>query len=454
VDSNPQDPQPVEPPPESVSPTPDHTSTGSGLRSSWAGESWARASSFQPRRRIPGQSGRLVAAAVVLAIAFGAGLTVGRSGALTTGEPKEFATFWEAWRDLHDQYVDPKALDNRTLTYGAIRGMVDSVGDTGHTTFLSPEELAAQRTSLSGSVTGIGVRLSVVGGVPIIQSVIAGSPAAKAGLRSGDSIEAVDGTLLEGKNLDQISALIRGQPGTSVQLRVGRQGVRAPLDFTITRAKVDVPAVSWAMVPNTTVADVFLEEFSQGAADQLKKAIADAQQAGARALILDLRQNPGGLAEEAVGVTSQFLTDGNVYQERDRSGHVTAVPVQKGGVAPDIALAVLVDNGTASSSEIVAGALQDAKRAKVVGERTFGTGTVLHEADLSDGSALLIGVVEWLTRDGRQIWHVGISPDTEVALSASGRLVSPDELAGLGWSGIVSTDAQLAGAVRALGQGG
>jgi carboxyl-terminal processing protease len=447
VDSNPQDPQPVEPPADSVS------STSQPIPPPGPGPSQASGPYLQRRRRIPRQSGGLIAAAVVLAMAFGGGLAVGRSGALATDEPSEFATFWEAWRDLHDQYVDPKALDNRTLTYGAIRGMVDSVGDSGHTTFLSPEELVAQKSSLSGSVTGIGVRLSVVGGVPIIQSVIPNSPAAKAGLRSGDTIEAVDGTLLEGKNLDQISALVRGQPGTTVRLRVGRQGVQAPLDFTITRAKVDVPAVAWAMVPNTSVADVFLEEFSQGATDQLRKAIADAQKAGARALVLDLRQNPGGLAEEAVGVTSQFLTSGNVYQERDRSGHVTAVPVQKGGVAPEITLAVLVDNGTASSSEIVAGALQDAKRAAVVGERTFGTGTVLHQANLSDGSALLIGVVEWLTRNGRQIWHVGIPPDKEVGLSASGRLVSPGELASLGWSGIASTDAQLAEAVRALGQG-
>ena len=230
--------------------------------------------------------------------------------------------------------------------------------------------------------------------------------------------------------------------------------MQAPLDFTITRAKVDVPAVSWAMVPGTTVADIFLEEFSQGATDQLKQAIDSARQAGAVALILDLRQNPGGLADEAVGVTSQFLKAGAVYQERDRTGKTTTVDVRSGGIAPDTKLAVLVDNGTASSSEIVAGALQDAQRATIVGEGTFGTGTVLQEVDLSDGSALLIGVVEWLTRSGRQIWHVGIPPDKEVALSASGRLVSPDELAALGWSGIVSTDAQLAEGVRALGQGG
>ncbi|HEY3071565.1 MAG TPA: S41 family peptidase [Candidatus Limnocylindrales bacterium] len=441
MESNPDDQQPVER--EGVPPPPADTSA-------WADEHLFR----RPRRRISRRTGSVIAGLVVVAIAFGSGLALGRSGALPSGQPSEFGVFWEAWAALHDQYVDPKALDSGTLTYGAIRGMVDSVGDTGHTTFLSPDELAAQKSSLSGSVTGIGVRLSVLGGVPIIQSVIPNGPAAKAGLRSGDTIEAVDGTLVEGKSLDQISGLIRGQPGTDVKLRIGREGVRAPLDFTLTRAKVEVPAVSWAMVPGTTVADVFLEEFSQGATDEVKKAIGEARDAGAKAVILDLRQNPGGLADEAVGVTSQFLTSGNVYQERDRNGHVKAVPVQSGGVAPDLPLSVVVDNGTASSAEIVAGALQDAGRAKVVGERTFGTGTVLHEVDLSDGSALLIGVVEWLTRNGRQIWHVGIPPDKEVPLSASGRLVSPDELAGLGWTGIVSTDGQLAEAVKSLGQGG
>jgi len=426
--------------------------TAGGVENTWGAEPYVLSTR---RPRLPRRSGPVVAGAVALVMAFGGGIALGRSDLLPSSDrPAQFATLNEAYRDLQDRYVDPKALDPQTLTYGAIRGLVDSVGDTGHTTFLSPKELAAQKSSLSGSVTGIGVRLSVVGGISVIQSVIPQGPASKAGLRSGDTIVAVDGTLLVGKNIDDISSLIRGQPGTTVHIRVGRAGVQAPLDFTITRAKVDVPAVSWAMVPGTTVADIFLEEFSQGATDQLKQAIDSARQAGAVALILDLRQNPGGLADEAVGVTSQFLKAGAVYQERDRTGKTTTVDVRSGGIAPDTKLAVLVDNGTASSSEIVAGALQDAQRATIVGEGTFGTGTVLQEVDLSDGSALLIGVVEWLTRDGRQIWHAGISPDKEVALSASGRLVVPDELANLGWSGIQTSDAQLAATVRALGQGG
>src|SRR2546426_4189772 len=265
-----------------------------GVENTWGAEPYVLSTR---RPRLPRRSGPVVAGAVALVMAFGGGIALGRSDLLPSSDrPAPFATLNEAYRDLQDRYVDPKALDPQTLTYGAIRGLVDSVGDTGHTTFLSPKELAAQKSSLSGSVTGIGVRLSVVGGISVIQSVIPQGPASKAGLRSGDTIVAVDGTLLAGKNIDDISSLIRGQPGTTVHIRVGRAGVQAPLDFTITRAKVDVPAVSWAMVPGTTVADIFVEEFSQGATDQLKKAIDEARQAGANSLVLDLRQNPGGLA--------------------------------------------------------------------------------------------------------------------------------------------------------------
>ena len=170
------------------------------------------------------------------------------------------------------------------------------------------------------------------------------------------------------------------------------------------------------MVPGTTTALVRLEQFSSGAADAVVEALEAAREAGAERIVLDLRGNPGGYVNEAVGVASQFLTDGIVYVERNADGETTDHEASDGGVATDLPLVVLVDGNTASSSEIVSGALQDHGRATIVGETTFGTGTVLGEFELADGSALRVGTTEWLTPDGRRIWHEGIAPDVSVVL--------------------------------------
>jgi carboxyl-terminal processing protease len=180
------------------------------------------------------------------------------------------------------------------------------------------------------------------------------------------------------------------------------------------RADVAVDPVSWTLVPGTRTALIRLEQFSTGAADDLIKAIGAAREAGADRLVLDLRGNPGGYVNEADAVASQFLKDGLVFIERAADGHETTHPVRAGGVATDLPMVVLVDGGTASSSEIVSGAIQDAGRAQIVGVKTFGTGTVLGEFVLSDGSALRVGTVEWLTPKGRRIWHEGITPDVIV----------------------------------------
>ena len=210
---------------------------------------------------------------------------------------------------------------------------------------------------------------------------------------------------------------VRGPEGEPVTLTIGRSGV-ADFDVTITRRKFDLPLVSWAMVPGRKVAMIRLEQFATGAAKGLKDAITQAKAAGATALIFDLRFNPGGYVNEAVGVASQFIPDGIVYQDVDRSGKEKDVPVETGGLATDIPLVVLADGDTASAAEIVTGAIQDAKRGTVVGMKTFGTGTVLGRFDLADGSALRIGVERWLTRNGRPIWHEGLEPDVKVELPA------------------------------------
>jgi carboxyl-terminal processing protease len=293
---------------------------------------------------------------------------------------------------------------------------------------MTAEEAAAADRSLSGSFVGIGVQVSEGDdGATVISGVFPGTPAEEAGLRRGDRITAVDGRTTEGETVDETVSRVRGPEGEDVVLTIGREGVD-DFDVTITRREFDLPLVSWAMVPGTDIAHIRLDQFASGAAEAVKDAIAEANEAGATGIVFDLRSNPGGYVGEAVGVASQFLADGNVYQAIDRSGDRKDAEVQAGGVATDIPLVVLTNSVTASSAEIVSGAIQDADRAQIVGEKTFGTGTVLGRFDLSDGSSLRIGVERWLTRDGRPIWHEGLEPDVEVVLPETQEPTLPEAL--------------------------
>jgi carboxyl-terminal processing protease len=421
---------------------------------------WAPPRDGGTRRTLP-SAAKLVAAIVVLVAVFAAGIGVGKSdsaasvgggtASVAASLPPEFATYTEAWKVLHDNFVDPSALDPTKLTYGSINGMVEAVGDTGHTRFLTPDEVKDQHTALSGSIVGIGALMNTDQGAPIIQSVIPGGPADRAGLRSGDRVLAVDGTPTDGKDIDEVVKEIRGDAGTTVKLSILHPDETTPVDYSIVREKVTVPAVSWSLVPGTTLADLRLEEFSAGSAKEVEDAIVAAKKAGATGIVLDLRGNPGGYVGEAVDIASQFLSDGIVYQQRDKSGKVAKENVKPGGEATSMPLTVLVDLGTASSAEIVAGAIQDAGRGKLIGATTFGTGTVLNEYSLKDGSALLVGTVEWLTRDGRQIWKHGIVPDIPLESTPAGKIVTPGEVSELGADGLSkSGDAPLLKAIDLL----
>ena len=356
--------------------------------------------------------------------------TRARSGApAASGAPgDDFALIREAWDTIHQNYVGAASLDDRKLAYGAIDGMTDAVGDTGHTTFMTPEERATRNSALSGSYVGIGVEVDTTPeGLPLVVGVFRGSPADEAGLKAGDVIVGVDGTTTVGEDLDSVIDRVRGEAGTPVVLTV-RSGDGPDRDVRIVRADVQIEPVSWAMVPGTKTAMLRLEQFSTGAAPKLRTALEELKAAGADRLIFDLRGNPGGYVNEAVAIASEFLASGNVYIERNAAGEEKASAVTPGGVVTDLPLVVLIDQGSASAAEIVAGAIQDAGRATLVGETTFGTGTVLGEFALSDGSALRIGTVEWLTPKGRVIWHEGIAPDVVVARPADVAPVVPDDL--------------------------
>jgi carboxyl-terminal processing protease len=412
-----------------------------------------------------GSGFRRLVMGLALVLTFGVGIGVGRvaSPALgganeTTPDPTDaqaseaFSLISDAWEILHEDYVGAEELDETTLAYGAIEGLADAVGDTGHTSFLTPEEREERAEELSGSYVGIGVRIDAADdGRPLIVGVFRGSPAEAADLQPGDIIVAVDGQETAGQDLDDVASRIRGEAGSTV-LVVVQRGVDGPeREVSLTRAEVDVETVSWVMVPGSKTAVVRLEQFSHGAADEIKAALGEIKAAGADRVVLDLRGNPGGFVDEAIGVASQFLTDGNVFIERDASGKETTHPVSADGVATDLPLVVLIDAATASSAEIVSGALQDADRGELIGVTTFGTGTVLGEFPLADGSALRVGTVEWLTPGGRRIWHEGIVPDVTVERADDVRPVVPDDLRSMTPAEIDDlADPQLARALTAV----
>jgi carboxyl-terminal processing protease len=372
----------------------------------------------------------------MLVVTFTVGIGIGRVATAPAGDATaptpadtEFGLIKEAWDTLHKEYVARDQLNDRDLAYGAINGLTEAVGDTGHTSFLTPEERAARAQDLSGSYVGIGVRIDPADdGRPMVVGVFDGSPAAKAGLLVGDILVAVDDKSTTGHDIDEVAGWVRGEAGTTVKVTVQNGAKGEQRTYTITRADVPITSVTWTIVPGTRTAVLRLESFANGAADEVVAALKAIEAAGADRLVFDLRGNPGGYVNEAVGIASQFLRSGDVYVERNADGEETHHPVSPGGIAYDLPLVVLVDSGTASSAEILSGALQDAGRAQIIGAKTFGTGTVLGEFPLSDGSALRIGTVEWLTPKGRVIWHEGIAPDVDVDRATDVAIITPDQL--------------------------
>lgn len=395
---------------------------------------------------------------MVTSTAFGVGIAVGGSGTLfqpvvaqAAGQPAKFDIFWQAWNIVHRDFVDQDALDMTELTYGAIRGMIAALGDEGHTSFLTPEEVVRHRSDSSGEYTGIGASIGVEDGLPVIVAPFDGSPAEEAGIEAGDIIIEVDDEDVTAWPLNDVVEHIRGEAGTQVELTVLRPDEGTSMEIAITRGEIDAPTATWAMVPGTQVALIRLSQFSADATDELTAAIAEARVAGATSLIMDVRNNPGGLLQQAVQVTSQFLKGGNVMQQEDAAGKRQVFPAKRGGVATDIPMVVLVNRGSASSSEIFAGAMQDHERATLVGETTFGTGTVLEPFPLSDGSALMLGTSQWLTADGRLIRKQGIEPDVLVEIPMGTKWLSPSVIEDLTVEELLeSEDAQVLKALELL----
>ena len=433
-----------------------------------------------------GKPASALAAVLVLVLVFFVGLAVGQSGVLAPAAsrpspgavvptapgaspgssanpsagpssapelPSNFGLFWDALNIIRDNFVGRAQLTDRDITYGAIRGMVQALGDTGHSVFLTPEAVQAQHDSLGGNVVGIGVLLGQRADHVVIVSVFSHGPAAEAGVKPGDQVVAVDGVNVQTLAPEEIAPKVRGAEGTTVTLTVVRPSTGERLDFTLTRQRITFPAASWAMVPGTKIALLRLVQFSTGAAAELRSARDDAVTQGATSFILDLRSNPGGYIAEAVDVASLFLHGKTVYIRELANGDRIPVPTNDAIPSTDLPLALLIDEGTASSSEIVSGAIQSTQRAELIGKTTFGTGTILLDFGLPDGSAIRLAVERWLTPDGALIFGKGITPTVDVALPVDQVPLEPGEVSQIAPTDIPTVpDDQLHRAIELLSQ--
>jgi len=338
----------------------------------------------------------------------------------------------QAWNAIDQHYVDRKAVDYKKMSYSAITSMVDSLHDTNHTRFLTPQQVQAENQQLSGKYKGFGFYLSYDSQrkLVIIASTLPGSPAEKAGFKRGDAITAVGGQDVKGKDIPTVSALLGSKP-TNAAITVQRPGVEQPLTITVTRAEITVQNVVMHYIPESHIAHIQVVQFAQGVTDQLKSSLTQAKKLGATKIILDLRGNPGGYLQGAIDTASDFVPKGNVLLEQDSTGQKTAVPVTGNTINTTNTIVILTNKSTASAAEIVTGALHDNGRATIIGVTTFGTGTVLEQYSLSDGSAILLGTQEWLTPKGKFIRDNGIKPDIMVELGKNAiALTAADENAG------------------------
>ena len=336
-----------------------------------------------------------------------------------------FDLYWDVWDLLESKYVDSSKIDEQSMLYGSIKGMVNSFGDSA-TVFLDPEETQAFNEASEGKLfQGIGAELGYENGQIIVVSPLEGSPAKAAGIRPGDYILAVDGEeITSDQSVYDVVAIIRGEAGTKVKLTILHKGETESEDIEITRSDITVPSMSLSYTGDEgDIAVLKINRFTDSTygewTNNWDEAVNSIVESGSKKMILDLRGNPGGFFDAAIYAADDFLDSGKVIaKEQDSKGKIKEYSSTKGGKLTDIELIVLVDSGSASASEILSGALQQADRAEVIGEKTYGKGTAQTVLDLSDGSTLHVTILKWLLPDGGWLnKDNSITPDLEVEYS-------------------------------------
>ena len=391
------------------------------------------------RRRGVGPLQLALATVALLAGAalFLSGFSLGARTATTPGTPAAdaelFAPFWDAYESITKSYVGD--VDRGKLVQGAIDGMIGALGDP-YSSYMSPEELQRARESIGGEFSGVGAEVTTRPTDPatetcatigpacrlVVVAPIDGSPAERAGLLSGDVITAVDGRSVDGETLDEAIGRIRGPKGTAVVLTVVRDN-GAPLEVAIVRDTIVSRQVEARELAGGSVTYVRVAGFSANAARQFETAIRAAREKGVTKFVVDLRDNPGGYVTAARSIASQFIGEGPLFWEEAADGTQVATNAERGGAAtgPEIRVAVLVNGGSASASEIVAGALQDTGRGTLVGEKTYGKGTIQQWVDLTaESGGFRLTIAKWLTPDKRWIHKEGLQPDVAVPANGAG----------------------------------
>ncbi|PIZ00541.1 hypothetical protein COY62_02055 [bacterium (Candidatus Howlettbacteria) CG_4_10_14_0_8_um_filter_40_9] len=326
----------------------------------------------------------------------------------------DFSIFWKTWDLVNSKYDGP--IDPQKLLYGAIKGMVDSL-DNPYTVFMDPDEAKQFEQELSGSISGIGAEVGIKNNLLSVITPIKGSPAEKAGLRTGDVITKIDEEDTLNMSLNEAVMKIRGAEGTKVKLAIVRSGKEEI--FEIVRAKITIESVKWE-VKNGDIGYIEISRFDEDTAQKLREAKSELISKGVKGIVLDLRNNPGGFLDSSIDVSSEFLKSGVVVIEKRTDGsdeHKFSASGKGRYTDTKVPVAVLVNEGSASASEIVAGALQDHGRGALIGVKTFGKGSVQEIEDTGQGTTLRITVAHWFTPKGRSIDKEGLNPDIEVKMS-------------------------------------
>lgn len=320
-----------------------------------------------------------------------------------------FDLFWEAWDLLQQNYVGKDKLSEKDMLYGAIHGLIASTKDP-YTIFMNPKQAQSFDEDMAGTFQGIGAEIGIKKEQLVVIAPIPDSPAQKAGIRAGDFIGAINGTSTQGMTTDYAVSLIRGTKGTEVKLLILHQGEQKPVEIKIIRDVIKIKSVKTELRKDGIFV-ITVSSFNNDTDELFNQAVAEAVAKNPKGLLIDLRNNPGGYLDTAINVASRWIPDGVIVSERFADKRVNDYESRGGALFKDYKTVVLVNEGSASASEIVAGALKDYGKATIVGKQTFGKGSVQVLENLKDGSSLKITVAEWLTPKGNNITEKGIAPD-------------------------------------------
>ncbi len=334
------------------------------------------------------------------------------------GNDADFEPFWKVWSIINDKYPHPEETSNQDRIWGAIEGLTSSLNDP-YTEFFPPQESKQFMEQINGEFSGVGMEVGMKDNILTVIAPLKGSPADKAGIKPGDKILKIDSKVTTDMKVDEAVKLIKGKPGTKITLTLYRQGNDQSFDVSLTREVITIPTIE-SVVRNDGIQILNIYNFGTGVTDEFKKEITSFNASGRKKLIIDLRNNPGGFLDAAVEIASYFLPQGDVIVKEDYGNNRDQDIYRSKGynsVNSDVKIVILVDGGSASASEILAGALSEHKRATLVGEQTYGKGSVQELVPITDNTSLKVTVAKWLTPNGVSISLKGLTPDIKVSIT-------------------------------------